>query len=104
MFRNNDLAKLMHQKAPAYHVYEYKDMLRVFSETVQELVIEGEAVNIRGLGTFYPHKTNTRNSYDVVNGIMRQVESSFIMKFKTANLLARKIRAEVKKEKTKHES
>jgi nucleoid DNA-binding protein len=92
MFRNDDLAKAMNKKAPAYHVYEYKDMLRVFSETVQELVIEGEVVNIRGLGTFYPHQTKERNVYDILTGAVKRVESSFILKFKTAELLARKIR------------
>lgn len=40
------------------------DCLRLILETIQEAVLAGESVELRGFGTFYPkefHKTNSRH-------------------------------------------
>lgn len=98
MLLHKDLARYMNEKSDAYHIYEYDDMLKVFVKALQELTMKGEVIQLRGLGTFYPHATPERKVYNFQTQQTEIAKPSYILKFKPALTLVRKIRAEVKAE------
>lgn len=103
MIRTAELARLMHQKSDAYRIYEYNDMLKVFTELMVELMLEGEVVQLHHFGTFYPHETKPRLHYNVLKGVKEQTSGNITMKFKQARRLRDRISAIVKQERSKNE-
>lgn len=100
MIKTADLAKVMNERYPEYRIYEYQDMLRIFSQIMVELALEGEVVQLHRFGTFYPFPTKPRKVFDLQTLTHKDVDGSMILKFKPARALQDKIRAEVKKEKS----
>ena len=99
MLKTKQLAQLMCKNYPEYHEYEYQDMIRILSETLVELVLSNEEVQLPNLGTFYQQKTNARNVFDFQTKPLQAVESSVILKFKPSRTLTDKLKQESKKEK-----
>lgn len=104
MIRQAELARLLHKKSPAYRIYEYNDMLGVLTELLAELALEGEVVQIRNLGTFYPHETKPRTVYDVKQGKHKEVQGNILLKFKPARRIQDKIKALVQQERSQNET
>jgi len=59
-----ELARTMHANNPEYHAYEYDDMLRVLRATIIDEIMQGQDVNLPGVGFFSLKVINPKSAYN----------------------------------------
>ena len=98
MLKNQDLARLMHEQYPEYLTYEYKDMISIFTALLCELALQGEVLQLKNFGTFYPKVTKARQVFDPQSLQYKETSGNIILKFKPARSLQDKIKEVVMSE------
>lgn len=100
VIKNHTLAKILKEESDnVYHIPEFKDMLKLFSRTVERLVLEGNTVQLQDFGTFSPRVSPARNVYSGLKQDYTAVPESLTMQFKTSDHLQRRIRSNYRKTK-----
>lgn len=98
VIKNHALAKILKEESDnVYHIPEFKDMLKIFSKTVERLILEGNTVQLQDFGTFMPRVSPARKVYSGLKQDYTAVPESLTMQFKTSEHLQRRIRSNYRK-------
>jgi len=74
------LLSLISEYDETYLKYEVQDVLRLFTEVLQEQLQQGNSVKLQGIGTFHP-KPNLSKNYRLPTGELCKSEGSVGVRF-----------------------
>jgi len=93
--RIKDLAALISEKSNgAYFNYEIHDFLELFSDTIRELTLEGQEVNINNFGIFKPKYTKSRKGFSGLKGGYIDIEGGVSLQFTPSRNFQKSLRKE----------
>ena len=84
--RNKELAELIAEQSDGdYWTYEIQDFLEYFCATIEELVKQGEVIELYDFGAFRPKFNPSRKMYSALKGMDVVTKESTTLEF-TASL------------------
>ncbi len=83
----NDLSKKLIEFSDSYHVYEYKDFLKIFCLAVEDLVQKGGTISLEGFGKFQPKVNKAKTRFHPKTQQWTEGEESSTIKFVPSRVL-----------------
>lgn len=105
IIRLKELSKIMSESCDSYHGYEFLDMLEIFKNTIEELVLQGNEVILHDFGSFKPKYSKGKKLYSGLNDNWTEVPPAMTMMFSPSRSFQKRIREKYLKTKgeLKHE-
>ena len=91
--RNKDLAELMSKESEGeYWSYEILDILDLFCDTIEDLVKQGDVVELYDFGAFRPKFNPSRKMYSALKGMDVVTKESTTLEFTASISLQNRIK------------
>ena len=91
--RNKDLAELMSKESEGeYWSYEILDILDLFCDTIEDLVKQGEVIELYDFGAFRPKFNPSRKMYSALKGMDVVTKESTTLEFTASINLQNRIK------------
>lgn len=91
--RNRDLAELMSRESEGeYWSYEILDILDLFCDTIEDLVKQGEVIELYDFGAFRPKFNPSRKMYSALKGMDVVTKESNTLEFTASINLQNRIK------------
>jgi len=98
---NRELARIMKVLSDnQYKIPEFLDMFDLFAIAIEREVLNGNSVQIFGLGTFYPQKTKAYRQYLGIHKSYVDIPESLAVKFTAGKAIKDRIKDAAKSKKT----
>ena len=91
--RNKELAEIMSRESEGeYFSYEILDILDLFCDTIEDLVKQGEVIELYDFGAFRPKNNPSRKMYSALKGMDVVTKESTTLEFTASINLQNRIK------------